>query len=340
MMGNNRLVYIAIRPGLFEEIRFADHLPALQSIAMVERWEGSGDPPLEVVQDAINRAEVLVTGWGTPGTAEVLGKSWSTETSPLRLLAHTAGSIHHLVNQETVNRGLLVTHAYDAIGEAVAEITLGAFISMRRQMFLAAEHFKKQLPAPGFQMMNELPGSVIGIIGASSIGRRVMKLLQPWQVKILLYDPYINSETAASLGAELVNDLVELFRRSDIVSLHAPITSQTVGMLRVEHFQAMKDGALFVNTARGKLVNHAGLLAELQTGRISALLDVTDPTEPLPPDSPFLALENCVVLPHLAGHSIQARIRQGKYIAEEVQRYLAGKPLQYRVKTEKMTIMA
>jgi phosphoglycerate dehydrogenase-like enzyme len=338
-MEEKKLVYIAINAPLFDEIHFGDFLPVLEASARVERWDGPGNPPLDVVLAAIQRAEVLVTGWGTPALAEPL-LQWSPQTSPLRLLAHSAGSIHHLVKPETVQRGLLVTHANESLAEAVAEFTLGAFIAMRRQMFLCFERFKDQKPAPSFQVMHELPGSVIGIIGASAIGRRVMEMLRPWRVQVLLFDPYVTPDAAAASGAELVGDLVELFARCDIISLHAPITPETIGMLRNEHFGAMKEGALFVNTARGKLVDHAALLAELQKGKIWAMLDVTDPTEPLPPDSPFFALDNCVVIPHQAGNSVQARQRQGKYIAEDILHYLAGRPMRYTVRAERMATMA
>jgi phosphoglycerate dehydrogenase-like enzyme len=338
-MQEKKLVYIAINPQLYDEIHFGDFLPALESAASIERWTGPENPPLEIVLEAMRRAEVLVTGWGTPGLAEPL-LQWSPQTSPLRLLAHTAGSIHHLVKQETIERGLQVCHANESLAEAVAEFTLGAFLAMRRQMFLSFERFKKQQPAPSFSVMNELPGGVIGIIGASAIGRRVMELLRPWHVELLLFDPYASPDVAVAYGAHLVGDLGELFARSDIISLHAPITPETIGMLRAEHFSVMKEGALFVNTARGKLVDHAALLAELQKGKIWAMLDVTDPNEPLPADSPFFDLENCVVIPHQAGNSRQARLRQGKYIAEDILNYLAGRPLRYPVRAERMATMA
>jgi phosphoglycerate dehydrogenase-like enzyme len=338
-MSSQPLVYIAINAQLFEEIELGKHLPAIEAMAQVERWEGPGNPPLEAVLEAIQRAEVLVTGWGTPALAQVL-LNWTPGASPLRLLAHTAGSIHHLVKKETVARGLLVCHANESLAEAVAEFTLGAIIAMRRQMFLCSKRYSNNLPAPSYQQMNELPGSVIGIIGASAIGRRVMELLQPWRVNLLLYDPYATPATAAAYGTEQVSDLLTLFQRSDIISLHAPITPETIGMLHREHFAAMKDGALCINTARGRLVNHADLLEELQKGRIYAMLDVSDPNEPLPPDSPFFALDNCTLVPHQAGNSIQARQRQGAFIANDILNYLTGRPLRFPVPGAKMDTMA
>ena len=190
------LVYLAISPDLVADLDLERYLPALAPLADLETWPGPENPPMEVVLEAIRRAEVLVTGWGTPPLAETL-RDWSPQTSPLRLLAHTAGSIRHLVGQQPLDRGLLVTHANELLAEAVAEFTIGAILAMRRQMFLCVERFKAYQPPPDFRSMRELPGSTVGIIGASAIGKRVMELLRPWRVKILLYDPYLRAETAA-----------------------------------------------------------------------------------------------------------------------------------------------
>jgi phosphoglycerate dehydrogenase-like enzyme len=154
-----------------------------------------------------------------------------------------------------------------------------------------------------------------------------------------LEQPYCTPAVAAQHGATLV-DLPELLRESDTVTLHAPVTPETIGMLGAPEFAAMQDGALFVNTARGRLIDHDALLAELQSGRIAALLDVTDPTEPLPRDSPFFALENCTLLPHVAGISAQARQRQGQMMLDETLRFLAGEPLRYQVTRARWDTMA
>lgn len=332
------LIYVALTPELFDDIGFGSALPQLQAKARVERWADPGAPPEAVVREALQRAEILVTGWRTPFLVEAL-RDWSPERSPLRLVAHTAGSIKAYLPYEALARGLLVAHANESLAEAVAEFTLGAIIAMRRQMFLSARRYDNRQPTPSFRLMRELTGSTLGIIGASAIGRRVMDLLRPWQVRLLVYDPYASPQLLQSYGAEMVS-LLELCRQSDIVSLHAPVTPETIGMLGVEQFQAMKDGALFVNTARGRLVDAAALLAELQTGRIAALLDVTDPDEPLPPDSPFFGLENCVILPHIAGHSLEARLRQGRFVAEDILNYLEGRPLRFPVPPERWATMA
>lgn len=330
-------VYVAIEPSLVRELELDSQLARLEASARVERWGGPGQPTPEAVADALGRAEVLITGWGTPALAPL--ERWSPEEFALRLVAHTAGTVKQLVPVAAIERGVLVTHANDSLAEAVAEFTLGAIIMARRNAFAVAARFREGREPLPIAAQREVRGSTIGLIGASAIGRRVMKLLAPIEARLLLYDPYCTPAAAAEHGATLV-ELHELLRSSDIVTLHAPITAETIGMLGAAEFAAMKDGALFVNTARGRLVDHDALLRELQSGRLSALLDVTDPTEPLPRDSPFFALENCLVLPHMAAVTLEARLRQGQMIVDETLRFLAGEPLRYQVTRARWDTMA
>jgi phosphoglycerate dehydrogenase-like enzyme len=331
------LVYLALAPQLVEELEFAAQLPRLEGVARVEHWNGVDRPDAALIEDILRRAKVVITGWGTPSLAPL--NDWSAEAFEVGLIMHSAGTIKHLVPFTAMERGLLVSSANSSLAEAVAEFTLGAIVLGRRQIFASAARLRAGNGHVSSYECFEVRGSTIGIIGASAIGRRVLRLLAPLGATLLLSDPYCPPEDAAALGAELVS-LPELMRRSDIVSLHAPVTKETLGMLGAADFSAMKDGALFINTARGRLIDPGALLRELQTGRISALLDVTDPQEPLPPDSPFFALENCTVLPHIAGISRQARQRQGRISIDETLRFLTGEPLQYRIQPERWETMA
>ena len=330
-------IYIALAPERVRELELADQLPRLHQVARVECWPGPGDPTPDTIAEAVQRAEVLISGWGTPALEPLA--DWLPETFAVRLIAHSAGSFTKLIPVAAIERGLLVTHANEALAEAVAEFTLGAILMARRNAFTAPVRLREGRGRPPVASQREVRGSTIGVIGASAIGRRVVKLLAPLDVTLLLYDPYCAPAEAADLGVMLVG-LHDLLRRSDVVTLHAPLTPETIGMLGGAEFAEMKDGALFVNTARGRLIDHDALLRELQTGRINALLDVTDPTEPLPPDSPFYMLENCIVLPHMAGISVQARQRQGRMIVEETLRYFAGETLRYQVTRERWDTMA
>jgi phosphoglycerate dehydrogenase-like enzyme len=330
------VVYVALAPTLVEELGLATHLERLGQRVELQRWPGPGSPSLQAIEQALGRAQVLITGWGTPSLPLA---DWSPEASPLRLVAHTAGTVKQLVPVVAIERGLLVTHANDSLADAVAEFTIGAMIMAYRGVFAASDRLRAGIAQFDANRSRELRGSTVGIIGASAIGRRVLALLAGFGTRCLLYDPYCSQEVAHSLGAELV-DLDGLLRTSQIVSFHAPITPETIGMLGAREFALMQDHALFINTARGVLIDPAALLAELQTGRISALLDVTDPTEPLPRDSLFLALPNCTVLPHIAAATYEARQRQSQITIDEVLRFLDNQALQHRVAPERWATMA
>jgi phosphoglycerate dehydrogenase-like enzyme len=155
---------------------------------------------------------------------------------------------------------------------------------------------------------------------------------------VLVADPLLTAERAAALGVEQ-HDLATVLGESDIVTLHAPVLPETRGMIGAEQFARMKSGALFINTARAALIEEAALLAELQSGRITACIDVFA-DEPLPPDSPFRRLENVVISPHSAGHSADTHKAQGRAIVEEAARFIRGEPLAFEVSREMVASMA
>jgi phosphoglycerate dehydrogenase-like enzyme len=209
----NPLVVVALAPELVRELDLEAQLARLEGRCRLERWPGPGRPSREWTAEALGRAEVLITGWGTPPLDTLAG--WTPESSPLRLVAHTAGTVKYLVPLAALERGLLVMHANDSLAEAVAEFTVGATLMARRQAFAAAARMRRgetRLPPEGAR---ELRGSVVGVIGASAIGRRVMRLLAPFGVTLLLADPYCPPGVAEDHGAALV-PLHELLRRSDV----------------------------------------------------------------------------------------------------------------------------
>jgi phosphoglycerate dehydrogenase-like enzyme len=128
----------------------------------------------------------------------------------------------------------------------------------------------------------------------------VVRNLRPFGPRILLYDPYVKAEEAADMGVERLEDLVELCRRSDAVTLYTPALESTEKLLGAVHFQALADDAVFVNTSRGMCIDEQALIAELQKGRLLAFLDVSHP-EPAADDSPLRSLPNVIYNSHLAG---------------------------------------
>jgi phosphoglycerate dehydrogenase-like enzyme len=148
-----------------------------------------------------------------------------------------------------------------------------------------------------------------------------------------MYDPFLTTDQARELGVEKV-ELMDLMTRSEIVSLHAPNLPATRHMLTAAHFKAMKDQAIFINTARGAIVDQEALTIELATGRIFAYLDVTDP-EPPAPDHPLRSMPNVVLTPHIAGAISNGCHRLGRQAVDAVLAFQQGKPLPGQV-TEAM----
>jgi len=281
--------------------------------------------------------------------AEILFSSWSCPTLDVDLLAHApnlkmvfygAGSIKRVVSDEFWNRGIRITHAANANGVIVAQFTLGQIILSLKGMWA---HIHNTATQRTFSQRRGHPGlshTRVGIIGLGLIGRHVYDLLKPFDVDILVYDPYVDEETAAELDVCLV-DLDTLFAECHVVSLHAPWTPDTEGMICGSHFESMLPNATFINTARGALVREGEMISVLQQrSDIYALLDVTYP-EPPPTDSPLFDLPNVILTPHIAGAIEKNETRtMGEAMMSELRRYLNNEPLQWEVTEAQLATMA
>jgi phosphoglycerate dehydrogenase-like enzyme len=164
-------------------------------------------------------------------------------------------------------------------------------------------------------------------------------MLRPHQLRVVAYDPFLTVDEARSLGVRSV-DLAELFRISDVISLHTPLLPETRGMVTGAHVESMRPGATLINTARGAIVREAEMVAVLERRPdLQAVLDVTDP-EPPPPGSPLLRLTNVVRTPHIAGAIGPERRRLGRGMVEELRRYVRAEPLRWEVTREQVARMA
>ena len=275
------------------------------------------------------RVEILVTGWGCPP----IGGPVLAQAPGLRLIAHAAGTVKTFISPEVFDAGVLVTHAAAANALPVAEFTLAAILLANKRVLRLRTLYAKGRRADVAGALACAPignyGKTVGIVGASRIGRRVIELLRPFDLTVLLYDPFVTRSEADALGVELA-DLDALVGRSDVVSLHAPSLPGTRRMIDARRLALMGDGATLINTARGSLVDHAALERELVSGRIDAVIDVTEP-EVLPPDSPLYDLPNVLLTPHFAGALGLERQRLGALIADEVERHVRAEPLWHRV---------
>ncbi|WEH14543.1 hydroxyacid dehydrogenase [Streptomyces sp. VNUA24] len=321
------------------------HLPELFPPPLMARLRelATVDPGL-VVRDfaeptaarALATADVLITGWGCPH----LGAAVLDAAPRLRAVLHTGGSVRSMVGDAFWDRGLTLSSAVAANALPVAEYTLAAILLAGKDAFGLRERFRAEhaYPAPGAYAAVGNLGRRVGVVGASRVGRRLLELLRPFDLRVGLYDPYVPEAGARALGAEPL-PLDELLRTSDIVSVHAPDIPETYRMLSRERLALMPDGAVLINTARGNLVDSDALTDELVSGRLSAVLDVTEP-EPLPAGSPLYRLPNVFLTPHIAGSLGNELARLGRTAVEELERLTAGLAPAHAVRRAELAISA
>lgn len=327
---------LVMHPMVRDELMRDEHIERLdRAVSLVEREPARS---FDELGWELSRIEVLITSWGCPPVNDVV-----VERMPrLRLVAHLAGSVKGFLDDVVWRRGVLVTNAVAANAVPVAEYTVAAILFANKRVFQLQRAYTRvrENRAPWDR---EVPGvgnyrKTVGIVGASHVGRLVMELLRPYDLEVLLYDPYVPPLAARDMRVSKVT-LSELLSRADVVSLHAPLLAETRHLLGGPELALMKDGATLINTARGALVEPAALEAELVSGRLFAVLDTTEP-EVLPPHSPLYDLPNVFLTPHIAGSLGRETERLADYIVAEVERFTRGVSLKYLVRREQLPRLA
>jgi phosphoglycerate dehydrogenase-like enzyme len=286
-------------------------------------------PPFTATDWQVHRTqlaavEVLVGSWGIP----VLDRDLLEAMPNLRVVLYGAGSVRGFVTEEFWRRGILLSCAASANAGPTAIFAEAMIILALKQTWFYLRRGVADWAYLTDTASSGVHAATVGIIGLSNVGRLVVQGLQRHELTILACDPTVTSEEAARLGVELV-DLPALFARSDVVSLHAPLLPQTIGLVGAEHLRLMKPHATFVNTARGAIVREVELVAVLrERPDLTALLDVTDP-EPAPADSPLRALPNVILTPHIAGARHREIALVGRVVLDELDRYLSQQPLRF-----------
>lgn len=223
-------------------------------------------------------------------------------------------------------RGILVLRTPGRNAEGVADLTVLFMLALLRHFQPLAAMLRQ--PGDGLEKLAraffeykgaELWEKTVGLIGLGAVGQRVARRLHPFGANVVAYDPYVSSDQAAQVQATLLS-LDELLEISDIVSLHAPLTEATQGMLSEREFRRMKPGVYFVNTARADLTDETALYDALQDGLMAgAALDVFS-DEPPPPDHPLLSLPNVIATPHVGGNTAEVPIHQAHIVIADLVR--------------------
>jgi phosphoglycerate dehydrogenase-like enzyme len=234
----------------------------------------------------------------------------------LRVIQTLSAGVDWLVGR--VPEHVIVCNARGVYDAPLAEWVLGAILAMQRGLVQARDAQARSewdaIEPP------ELSGRRVVILGLGSIGSAIADRLRPFSVEV------IGVGRTARHGVLGLADLDEVLRDAEILVNILPLTGETRGLLDARRLSLLPDGALVVNAGRGRTIETAALVEELQSGRLRAALDVTDP-EPLPPDHPLWGLPNVLITPHMAGDSPGSTIRAFELAGDQVRRFAAGEPL-------------
>ncbi|MBZ9995494.1 2-hydroxyacid dehydrogenase [Mesorhizobium sp. BH1-1-4] len=279
--------------------------------------------PDEVV-DFIGDAEILVTQLAP------LSEGMMRRLPDLKLVAVSRGGPINIDMEAAKAHGIAVVNVPGRNATAVAEFTIGAILAETRLIRVGHEALRKGEWRGDLYRADrtgrELNEMTVGVVGYGNIGTKVVRLLRAFGCHVLVSDPYVQlSADDRNAGVELVA-LDDLLSRSDVVTLHSRVTQETRGLIGKDTIARMKPGAIFVNTARGPLVDYDALYEALVSGQIASAMLETFAVEPVPSDWPLLQLPNVTLTPHIAGASVRTVTYAAEQAAEEVRRYLAGLP--------------
>ena len=292
----------------------------LRSCTVDDRSGISADDLSKIIADY----DALIVRGRTKVTASLL----ETATK-LKVVGRAGVGVDNIDLAAAKSRGVTVVNAPVSTTLAVAELTFGLLLALARELPRAdssmkqGQWLKKELEGA------ELHGKTIGILGMGRIGAEVARRARAFGMDVLGYDPMLTPEEIRGRAAEPV-DRDELLARSDFISLHLPLTSETRGLLDADQFAKMKDGARIVCAARGGIIDEAALLSALESGKIAgAALDVFE-SEP-PGATDLVKHPKVIATPHVGAQTAEAQSRASEDIAHEVLNALRGKKLRWKV---------
>jgi phosphoglycerate dehydrogenase-like enzyme len=240
--------------------------------------------------------------------------------SRLRVIQTLTAGVDWLIG--SVPENVTVCNARGVFDGPLAEWVLGAILAMQRGLIHArdAQHRRSW----DYVEPPELAGQRVVILGFGAIGTAIAERLRPFGVSI------VGVGRTARAGVRAIEQLDEVLGDADILVNMLPLTAASRGLLNARRLALLPDGALVVNAGRGPTIDTVALVAELESGRLRAALDVTDP-EPLPTDHPLWGLSNVLISPHMAGDTPQTLVRAFELAGDQIRRYAAGEPLINRV---------
>lgn len=290
------------------------------------QFEPNEDPgAIQHLMKNVGDVDCIVVSHGSPMiSADVMNRAPN-----LKLIGELEGDrFAYRIDVETAwQRGIRVVDTTHGSSYPVAEWALALMLVSLRN---AGAHFKRIISGDASQptekdfgyVHGELTGKCVGLIGCGHIGRRLIKLLRPFEAAIRVHDPYLDSGMPDALGF-VKTSLETILSDSDVIVCLAPLTPRTRGMIGQRELDMISPNSVFVNVSRGAIVDSDALIERLKRGDIVAGLDVFDP-EPIPPDSELIRLPNVFLSPHIAGLTAASWPRFFALMVDELERFFQG----------------
>ncbi len=309
----------------------AEGLKMVQEACEADVWTGELPPAREILLERVRGVDGLLSLL----SERVDGELMDTAGSNLKVISNHAVGVDNVDIPAATARGIPVGNTPGILTDATADMAFALLLAAARRV-VEGERYVRAGKWKTWELSlllgADLRGATLGIIGYGRIGRAVARRATGFGMQILFTDP-AQAKPERGVRARQV-DLDTLLRESDFISLHTPLSEETRGLMDAAAFEKMKPNAILINTSRGPVIDHPALYDALKRGRIfAAALDVTEP-EPLPADSPLLALDNLIVVPHIASASRTTRARMSLMAAENLIAGLNGRPLPHCVNPE------
>jgi len=272
----------------------------------------------EELREAISGYDAILIRSATKLTAELIELA-----DNLKVIGRAGTGVDNVDIPAATRRGIVVANAPESNSIAAAEHSLALMLALFRNVPRADASLAEGRWDRSSFKGSELYGKTLGVVGFGRIGQLVARRAQSFEMDVVGFDKFVTAERFRELGVEGLDNLEQLYKRADVITLHVPKTPETVNLIDAEAIGAMKEGVRIVNCARGELVDLDALLAGLDSGKVGgAALDVF-PSEPFT-DHPLLARPDVVVTPHLGASTAEAQDRAGIVTAEQVTATLNG----------------
>lgn len=319
-----------------KRIFLEEHYERLRKLGNLHIYDKEDFSDRQYTLDFVKNTDFLIIAWWSPK----LEKDILDACPSLSGVAYGGGTLINTVSDEFVKRNIPISNSKIVDSKNVGEATLGLAIAACKGAFFLPNDLRNGLWKENYHKVKDFCGIKIGVVGAGVAGGHFLNLLDNFEVEKLVYDPTLSEDEIKNRFNARKCELSELMTESDVISLHAPVLPATKNMINAENLRLIKDGAIFINTARGALVDEKALIVECRKNRFTAILDVTNSGEPMPEDCPLRSIESVVLLPHITGVTNNGVKFMGKHICEETERFFAGETMKCMVDLTKLSEMA